>query len=328
MFISFIIPHYNLPFELLQRCVDSILKQEISHIDYEIIVVDDGSDNTPDWVVNKRNTRLIKTKHNGLGSARNIGLENAKGKYIQFVDSDDCLIIGSMQYCMELLNKEKPDILQHGYRICHSNKDCETVFKTNSKHHIYKKSAIYMANRNLYGNVYNYIFKKELSDKYNIRFQPGVLHEDEDFTTFIYFYGNKLVQCNFAAYNYCIREGSITANKDPEHEKKRIEDLFALLSRVSIFKIKEQNRCSQIQKKAITRKLIMLAVDTILNLFYNGKNYTTIRHICLQRLKTLNLYPLPYNTYSFKYIVFRTFVNNVLGLRLLRILLPSRKPQR
>ena len=50
MFLSIIIPHYDLPEELLRRCIDSIVEQETTTFDYEIIVVDDGSATPPVWI--------------------------------------------------------------------------------------------------------------------------------------------------------------------------------------------------------------------------------------------------------------------------------------
>ena len=50
IFLSIIVPHYNLPRDLLARCIDSLFKQEIEQEEFEIIVVDDGSDEKPFWI--------------------------------------------------------------------------------------------------------------------------------------------------------------------------------------------------------------------------------------------------------------------------------------
>ena len=85
---SVIIPVYNRP-SLIQRAIDSVLKQEQAN--YELIVVDDGStDGTRDVVRNYGDAvRLIEQENAGPGAARNRGIEAATGRYITFLDSDD-----------------------------------------------------------------------------------------------------------------------------------------------------------------------------------------------------------------------------------------------
>ena len=96
--ISFIVPIYNVE-KYLVRCIESIIMQKLENI--EIILVDDGSpDNCPS-ICDKYSEKykFIKTihkKNEGLGYARNSGLEISKGKYIYFVDSDDYLVPDSI----------------------------------------------------------------------------------------------------------------------------------------------------------------------------------------------------------------------------------------
>ncbi len=331
MLISFVIPHYNLQQELLQRCIASIITQNIPTEDYEILIVDDGSNEPPIWIkkeYNQKNIKLIISKHGGLGAARNVGQKAATGEYIQFIDSDDCLIKESIPHCIEILKKENPDILQHGYKICHTEADTQEPSSTTKKAKIHKCGADYVSQNNLSGNAWLYMFKKRLADNHNIHFAEGVMHEDEDFTLKIYHYGKKLIRCNRPIYNYCIRKNSITSSTDDTHEQKRIKDLFLLLERTVTFRNQQQEKCSPIQRKALERKTTMLTVDTLLNLFYNGKNSAEIEKICHGKLSTLGLYPLPPRNYSLKYTIFATLANSSTGLKILRKILPAHKPQK
>lgn len=94
MFLSFVIPIYN-DEKYLAECLDSCLDQELSKDDYEIICVDDGSeDRTPeilkDYAARYPNIRLIFKLHgHEYGYGRNIGFEAAQGEFIWFVDHDD-----------------------------------------------------------------------------------------------------------------------------------------------------------------------------------------------------------------------------------------------
>ncbi len=84
---SFVIPHHNTP-DLLQRLINSIPQRE----DIEIIVVDDNSDEDKKAAVNRPDVKIIfidKEHTKGAGHARNVGMDNASGKWLLFADSDD-----------------------------------------------------------------------------------------------------------------------------------------------------------------------------------------------------------------------------------------------
>ncbi|MBQ7361179.1 MAG: glycosyltransferase family 2 protein [Bacteroidaceae bacterium] len=331
MFVSFIIPHYNLPIKELHRCLDSIVAQGITPDDYEIILVDDGSKEPPIWSKKAAalpNKKLIIAEHAGPGAARNIGLNEAKGEYVQFIDADDALAPDSLPGCLEAIRSHKADILQHNYMICPPGFTPQNRAAKRSKTKIYESGAEFMLRNNLNGSPCAYLFKREIAEKHHIRFTEKVLHEDEDFNTKIHYHGGKLIQTNRTVYHYHIRPGSITSSTDPLHELRRISDLFALLERVVKFRFDEQERCTPLQRKALNRKITMLTVDTLLNLYYNNYSAEEIEELCETRLTSLGLYPLPWATYSTKYIIFRLLANSTTGIKILRAMLPSQKPQK
>ena len=89
--VSVIVPIYKVE-DYLDECVKSIVDQTYKNI--EIILVDDGSpDHCPqkcdEWAKNDLRIRVVHKQNGGLSSARNAGLDVAKGEYIAFVDSDD-----------------------------------------------------------------------------------------------------------------------------------------------------------------------------------------------------------------------------------------------
>ncbi|MDT6814838.1 glycosyltransferase, partial [Enterococcus faecium] len=89
--ISIIVPVYKVE-KYLRKCVDSILAQTFT--DFEVILVDDGSpDNSgkicDEYAEKDNRVRVIHKENGGLSSARNAGIDVARGKYLGFVDSDD-----------------------------------------------------------------------------------------------------------------------------------------------------------------------------------------------------------------------------------------------
>lgn len=91
--ISIIVPVFNTEAATLNRCVESILRQ--THGDYELIIVDDGSEDEScrraleDILRLDRRVFVLKVKHGGVSKARNAGLERASGEWVAFIDSDD-----------------------------------------------------------------------------------------------------------------------------------------------------------------------------------------------------------------------------------------------
>ena len=92
--ISFIIPVYNTPIEKLEKCIKSIFRLK-ERFDIEIVVIDDGSKDFIRTFFQREFIGEVKYLHKengGVSSARNVGLDNAEGKFIFFVDADDVIL--------------------------------------------------------------------------------------------------------------------------------------------------------------------------------------------------------------------------------------------
>ena len=329
MFLSVIIPHYELPRELLERCIASIIAQQMPADDYEIIVVDDGSSQPPAWTEETYpdiNIRLIAAAHGGPGAARNRGIDEARGTYIEFVDADDMIIPGNnYAQCLNKLHGEKPQILHFNYHTIKPgtppiNKQRRRVTFSNTI-----SGARYMKEHNLPGSPCCYFFQRELAIEKNIRFPENIFHEDEEFNTILHFHARTLVYSDATLYHYCIRKGSTTANSSSEFETRRINDILHIIKRLARFRSSQQG-CNSQQSKGFEHKFTMLGVDAILNMMYNGMSATEIIAICREHLTPLGLYPLPEAAYSMKYRLFRQFANSERGMSILRRIMPYKKP--
>ena len=111
MDISVIIPVYNKA-EYIQQCIESLQEQDFD--EFEIVAVDDGSTDKSgeicDRIVNQYpNFRVFHTPNQGVTAARRYGLEQAKGTYVVFVDSDDALMPHALKTLYETIEKQKAD---------------------------------------------------------------------------------------------------------------------------------------------------------------------------------------------------------------------------
>lgn len=116
--ISIIIPAYNSE-STIRRCVDSIRNQTYRNL--EIIVVNDGSTDSTSEVVNEINNtdsrvKLISIPNGGVSHARNVGIENATGDYITFVDSDDFIDSGMYEKLVQIIKKYSVKIAHCSYK--------------------------------------------------------------------------------------------------------------------------------------------------------------------------------------------------------------------
>lgn len=109
--VSVVIPSYNRE-KTIKKCLDSVISQ--TYKAYEIILVDDGStDKTIEQAerLGCSYLKVIKQNHKGAQAARNLGIVNACGEYIAFLDSDDEWLPTLLEEFMYLLQKEKENIV-------------------------------------------------------------------------------------------------------------------------------------------------------------------------------------------------------------------------
>lgn len=125
MKLSIIIPVYRTQ-DTLERCLESILQQ--SFTDYEMILVDDGSDDgspqlCDEYARKDARIRVIHKENGGLSDARNAGIRKARGEYITFVDSDDTMVDNTLGNLIQEIGKHPHvDILEYSVSERYGNR--------------------------------------------------------------------------------------------------------------------------------------------------------------------------------------------------------------
>jgi len=211
--ISIIIPVYNVE-TYLAKCIDSILAQTFT--DFECILINDGSTDNSGKLCDqyaKKDNRIIviHQENSGPSSARNAGLDTAKGEWIGFVDSDDWCDIDMFSKLYENSIKNNADISSCGWKRINQN-SIETCIQ--DKEYIYNSYEAINAmfsNKYFTGYIWNKLIKAQYFSKYNIRFDINIIPFEETLVLYkILKHIEKAVYLPIPYYNYVINPNSIT----------------------------------------------------------------------------------------------------------------------
>ena len=209
--ISVIVPVYKVE-KYLNRCIDSIINQTYRNI--EIILVDDGSPDRSGEICDayaQMDNRIIviHKKNGGQSSARNIGLGQAKGRYVAFVDSDDCISKEMIQVLHNAIKENNATIAACQYLPISEDMKYESISfeKSNKKPEIWTEEEALIQVKKCRLEVWNKLYDSELTK--GIRFIEGIQYEDIDFTEKCLSAMKDLVYVDAKLYGYTVtREGN------------------------------------------------------------------------------------------------------------------------
>lgn len=230
LIISVIVPIYNVA-PYLRECLDSILFQTYSNL--EIILVNDGSTDKSEDIAKEylKDPRvcLISQKNGGLSQARNVGMRQAKGDFIAFVDSDDYLSLNFFQAMLEVALKYQVDF------VCNEN---ITYFKESSPPKPQRsnpqsiKVCIPDSSNIVFGGaVWRFLFAREFLMRCGVEFLEGKIYEDEAFLYMIAPFASKFAKFLGEPYFYRRRDDSIMS----KHSRFRSYDLLDVFEAIYLF---------------------------------------------------------------------------------------------
>lgn len=226
--LSFIVPFYNVE-PYIEECIRSLYNQDIPQSEYEVICVDDCSPDGSRAIVERlqkeySTLRLLTTRENlRQGGARNLGLKEAKGEYVWFVDSDDSIksnCLGKLQHTAEDNNL---DVLKFYYEpqsrkveMFTSNvmRGTELIFDVNTGEAPMEKCC----------TVWCQLIKKKLIEEHNISFVEHVQYEDDDYVYQIFAQANRAMLIGERLYFVRETPNSTTRRKN---DIRRANDMYA-----------------------------------------------------------------------------------------------------
>lgn len=235
-FFSIIIPVYNVEL-YLNKCIKSVLSQ--SYENFELILVDDGSKDGSGRICDEyssvdRRVKVIHKQNAGVSAARNTGLDKARGKYVCFVDSDDWVECNYLQTALD--NIEGWEILFFGSTWHYEDGGVRSLCIKSAEYSEEKDKAIYHllendVDINYFGFTWNKIFRRDIIERYHIRFVKGLaISEDEVFTLAYCNCIKTLKIIDVPLYHYLWKKQGLTHKHRPSEEWLKLADnLHSLL---------------------------------------------------------------------------------------------------
>ena len=292
--LSIIVPVYNVS-KYLAKCLDSLLCQDLNPEEYEIIVVNDGSTDNSEEISEQYEERysniiVVRQENQGLSGARNTGIKLAKGKYIQFVDSDDYLEPNVLKTLVNKMESDNLDVLRFNYQNVNENYEVYEPYKEHKPYVDYRDEICdglsFLTERLGYAcYAVQFIIKSELLKKDGNQFKIGIYFEDTEWTPRILTQAKRVTSTDLMVYNYLLRQGSITNGATVEKRRKVLEDKLLLISSLKqqMFE-KSDNRWYEGMISATAISIMGCIVAD----FYKEKDEY------IKRVQEMDIYPLSY----------------------------------
>lgn len=210
-YISFIVPVYGVE-SYLRECIDSIICQQGN---WELILVDDGSpDKCPEicdeYAGRNGRIRVIHKANGGVSTARNAGLDAAKGEWIWFVDADDIIDSESLNFIDLPPNK---DYIMFDYQIFKDGENPKKAQNDNIEIHTCKNKNEFLL-KYICLHHQSLWYKRDIIETYHLRFTDGLkLGEDGEFQFKYLMLCKYTIKIDACFYFYRIRQGSATQSE-------------------------------------------------------------------------------------------------------------------
>ena len=223
MKLSIIVPIYNME-AYIRPCLESIFRQGLDECDFEVLLVNDGTTDSSmemvaDLVAAHANVRVMEQENQGLSAARNTGMDNALGRFIMFLDSDDLFVDHSLASLLNVAIDHDADMTVASF----VKMDEEEIGKIGTAATLGgagggpEGEVCVTTGRDVFLHVFNprecyvwrMIYKRSFLDGHRLRFIPGIYFEDIAFTTECYLRAGKCVLSPKVIYIYRQRPNSI-----------------------------------------------------------------------------------------------------------------------
>lgn len=316
--VTFVITYHEQPTIMLTKCVESVLALSLRTYEREVIVIDDGSCNSPLADLRRFENDIIylRKPNGGVSTARNFGLHAANGLYIQFIDSDDMLLTNNYEHCLDIIRYSKADTVLFDFSL---QPNAPTMNYEDSEP---QTGSEFMRSRNIHGAIWACIFCRNIVG--NLTFTPGISYgEDEEFTAQLLLRADRVVSTTAQAYFYRRHKNSAIGNTSSDGIEQRLNDNHHVILSLN----RTADTLPTEERVALQRRVAQLTMDYIYNIIMLTRSQKQLDQR-LEELRCEGLFPLPDRNYTAKYTWFRRMTNNRLGMTILLRMLPLTRKER
>ena len=280
MELSIIVPVYNVE-QYLKRCLDSLVRQTLKRDCYEIIIVNDGSPDNSQSIIDTfadkySNIVALQKQNGGLSDARNFGLERAKGDYIAFVDSDDYVDTRMYEVMLQKAKEQDFDMVVCDFKEVYDNYELQGSSRVTKD--LLTKEDVRHAMLDFYPSAWNKLYKRELFAE--IQFKKNVWFEDVECLYRLFPIIKNVGVVKETLYYYIQRAGSISKSMDP-----RI--FHCIYNWNGIIEYYEQNNYMDMYEKEIEYCYVRYLYATFLkaSLKYDRETYKKALNIAIEEVQ-------------------------------------------
>lgn len=177
--VSIIVPVYNAE-ACLRRCVESVLNQE--YADFELLLADDGSRDSSgricdEYAVADSRVRVFHKENSGVSDSRNLCLDQARGRYLQFLDADDWITANATKLLVQAMEEHLCDlVISDFYRVVGERvspkgdiDEAQVLSREEYASHMMENPANYY-----YGVLWNKLYRREIVERHHLRMDPAI----------------------------------------------------------------------------------------------------------------------------------------------------------
>ena len=177
--VSIIVPVYNAE-ACLRRCVESVLNQE--YADFELLLADDGSRDgsgriCDEYAAADSRVRVFHKENSGVSDSRNLCLDQARGRYLQFLDADDWITANATKLLVQAMEEHLCDlVISDFYRVVGERvspkgdiDEAQVLSREEYASHMMENPANYY-----YGVLWNKLYRREIVEQHHLRMDPAI----------------------------------------------------------------------------------------------------------------------------------------------------------
>lgn len=318
LMLSIIIPMYNAE-KYIEECLDSILNSNLPKKLYELVIVNDGSqDKSPEiaqnYAAKYSNVTYLTQENQGQSTARNYGIKTCKGEYVWCVDADDKVISEQLPKIIEALDEYKnldilavqlQNVTEGGQYL-----DVECSQPTLVHNKVLSGVEAVLSGYNP-SSICALITKKQLFIDNNIFFVKGITHQDVELTYRLMPCAMKVVFSDIIPYLYIYHLNSTSKSMVPEKKIKYIKDDIYIINSFRRLALSFKDINPQLYSVIFNRSQNVL-FGLVYSLYKNKKEWGKlgINSVIIDELKKEQLYPMKGHFDSLKKSLFvRLFLN-------------------